>query len=213
MSPSELKPELTPELAALIEGLIERQVKERVDAALTARLGPLQAALDEISGRVAASAGAGQGVSLLVFSGELDRLLAGFIVATSAAAMGLEVSMYFTFWGLVALKKQTIYAGKSVAERLLAACTPATPGLAGLSTLNMLGAGPALLRSVMKARGVESLPGLIAAARELGVRMIACQMAMDVMGIVPAELIDGVEFAGAATYVDTAVSSRVTLFI
>ena len=202
-------PTLTPELATMIEALVE----QRVEAALDARLGPLQAALDEISARVAAGASAGQGVSLLVFSAELDRLLAAFIVATSAAAMGLEVSMYFTFWGLVALKQRTIYAGKSVAEKLLAACTPSSPAGAGISNLNLLGAGPVLLRSVMKERGVESLPGLIATARELGVRMIACQMAMDVMGVVPAELIEGVEFAGAATYVDSAVNARVTLFV
>lgn len=200
---------LTPELSQLVE----RLVAERVDAAIDARLGPVQAAIDEISARLVAGAGAGQGVSLLVFSGDLDRMLAAFIIATSAAAMGLEVSMFFTFWGLVALKKQTIYAGKSVVEKLLAACTPSSPGSAGISTLNMFGAGPMLLKSVMHAKGVESLPGLITTARELGVRMMACQMAMDVMGIVPAELVDGVEFVGAATYVDSAANARVTLFI
>lgn len=196
-----------------LEALIQRLVDERVEAALDARLGPLQAALDDIAGRLAGHDAAAGRVSLLVFHGELDRLLSGFIIATTAAAMGLKVSMYFTFWGLVALKKQTIYAGKTLSERLLAACTPETPAAAGLSTLHMLGAGPVMLRGVMKSRGVESLPGLITTARALGVRMIACQMAMEVMGITTAELIDDVEFAGAATYVAEASEARTTLLI
>jgi len=202
-------PSPSPELTALVE----RLVAERIDAALDARLGPLQAALDDISGRLAGHDAAAGRLSLLVFNGDLDRLIAGFIVATSAAAMGLAVSMYFTFWGLVALKKQTIYAGKSLPERLLAAFTPSTPAAAGTSRLHMCGAGPLMLRSIMKSRGVESLPGLIDAARGLGVRLIACQMAMEVMGITAAELIDDLEFAGAATYVGEASDARTTLVI
>lgn len=207
--PPTAAPALTPELAALVQRLVD----ERVDAALDARLGPLQAALDDIAGRLASHDAAAGRVSLLVFHGELDRLISGFIIATTAAAMGLEVSMYFTFWGLVALKKQTVYAGKTLPEKLLAACTPDTPAAAGLSKLHMLGAGPVLLRSIMKSRGVESLPGLITTARALGVRMIACQMAMEVMGITAAELIDDIEFAGAATYVAEASDARTTLLI
>lgn len=206
-------PALTPELAALVERLVDARVDSALDAALDARLGPLQAALDDIAGRLAGHDAAAGRLSLLVFHGELDRLLSGFIVATTAAAMGLKVSMYFTFWGLVALKKQTIYAGKTLSEKLLAACTPDTPAAAGLSRLQMLGAGPVLLRSVLKSRGVESLPGLITTARALGVRMIACQMAMEVMGITAAELIDDLEFAGAATYVAEASEARTTLLI
>lgn len=199
----------SPELAALIE----RMVAERVDAAVDARLGPLQAALDDITRRLSSGEAAADSASLLVFSGDLDRLLAAFIIASSAAAMGLKVTMYFTFWGLVALKKKTIFAGKSVAEKMLAAFTPATPAAAGTSKLHMLGAGPVMLKAIMKQKNVESLPGLIATARELGVRLIACQMSMDIMGVVPDELLDGVEFAGAAAYVGEASASRMTLFI
>ncbi len=202
-------PALSPEL----EDLIQRTVAERIDAALDARLGPLQAALDDLAGRLAGHDAAAGKLSLLVFNGDLDRLLAGFIVATSGAAMGLEVSMYFTFWGLVALRKQTLYAGKSLPEKLLAAVTPSSPAGAGTSRLHMLGAGSLMLRSMMKAKGVESLPGLITTARELGVRLIACQMAMEVMGIVPEELIDGLEFAGSAGYIAEASDARFTLMI
>lgn len=200
---------LPPELAALVETL----VAERVDAALDARLGPLQAALDDITGRLASGEAAADSVSLLVFSGELDRMLAAFIVANSAAAMGLKVSMYFTFWGLTAIRRRTIYAGKSAAEALLAAFTPSSPGGAGTSHLHMFGAGPVMLKSIMKRKGVETLPALITSARALGVRLIACQMAMDVMGITADELLDDIEYAGAAAYVGEAASSRTTLCI
>ena len=200
---------LTPELAALVE----RMVAERVDAAIDDRLGPLQAALDDLSRRLSAGDAAADSASLLVFSGDLDRLLAAFIIAASAAAMGLKVSMYFTFWGLVALKKKTIFAGKSISEKMLAAFTPASPWAAGTSKLHMLGAGPVMLKSIMKTKNVETLPGLIATARELGVRFIACQMSMDIMGVLSDELIDGIEFAGAAAYVGEASSARLTLFI
>lgn len=200
---------LPPELAQLVERLVD----ERVEAALDARLGPLQAALDSLTQRVQAGEAAADSASILVFHGDLDHLLAAFIIATSAAAMGLKVSMYFTFWGLVALKKRTIYAGKSLPEKMLAAFTPSAPEKAGTSKLHMLGAGPVMLKAIMKSKGVESLPGLIATARELGVRLIACQMAMDVMGIRPDELLDGIEFAGAATYVAEASGARITLFI
>lgn len=194
-----------------LEDMIQRAVAERVDAAIDARLGPLQAALDDINVRLAAHDAAAGRVSILVFNGDLDRLLAAFIVATSAAAMGLQVSMYFTFWGLVALKKRTIYAGKSLPEKMLAAMSPSSPAGAGTSRLNMFGAGSVMLRAMMTARGVESLPGLIGIARELGVRLVACQMAMEVMGITPAELIDDLEFGGGATYVAEACDARITL--
>ncbi len=200
---------LSPELSALVE----RLVAERVDTAVEARLGPLQAALDDLSRRLAAGEAAADSASLLVFSGDLDRMLAAFIIASSAAAMGLKVTMYFTFWGLVALKKKTIFAGKSLPEKMLAAFTPSSPWAAGTSKLHMLGAGPVMLKSIMKQKNVETLPGLIATARELGVRLIACQMSMDIMGIRADELLDDIEFAGAAAYVGEASSSRVTLFI
>lgn len=100
-------------LAPELEALVERLVQERVEVALDARLGALQASIDALAERLAGHDAAAGRASLLVFSGDLDRLLAGFIVATSAAAMGIQVTMYFTFWGLVALKKRTLYAGKS----------------------------------------------------------------------------------------------------
>jgi peroxiredoxin family protein len=149
----------------------------------------------------------------LVFSGDLDRLQAAFIVATGAAAMGQDVSMFFTFWGLSALKKQTVLSGKNLPEKILSTMLPSNPDKAGTSKLNMLGMGPLLLKRMMSENHVESVPSLIALARELDVRLIACQMTMGVMGITKEELIDDINYGGVATYLADATDSRLTLFI
>lgn len=151
--------------------------------------------------------------TLLVFSGEMDKLLSAFVVATGAVSMGMEVSMYFTFWGLVALRKKTLYRGKSFTDKLMSAMLPGTVGSVGTSNMNMFGMGPAFFRKVMKDKHVESLPDLIELAQELGVRMIACQMAMDVMGIKKEELIDNIDVGGVSTYLGQATNSKITLFI
>lgn len=199
----ELSPALERRLAAMVEAEVARRV-----APIEAQLADARARLAEAERRAPSDR-----ASILVFSGDLDHLLSAFIIATSAAAMGLQASMYFTFWGLVALKKTTIFAGKSVPERLLALMLPGGPADVGPSRFAMLGGGRVMFERLMRTRNVESLPGLIAVARELGVKMIACQMAMDVMGVRREELLDGIEFGGAITYMSEAMDSRVTLFI
>lgn len=199
----ELSPALERRLAAMVEAEVARRV-----APIEAQLADARARLAEVERRAPSDR-----ASILVFSGDLDHLLSAFIIATSAAAMGLQASMYFTFWGLVALKKTTIFAGKSVPERLLALMLPGGPADVGPSRFAMLGGGRVMFERLMRTRNVESLPGLIAVARELGVKLIACQMAMDVMGVRREELLDGIEFGGAITYMSEAMDSRVTLFI
>lgn len=191
--------------------LIERLVEERV----AARLGGLTTQVEEALGRLRGleAAVVPEQASILVFSGELDRLMSAFIIANGAVAMGLQVSMYFTFWGLVALKKCTSFAGKTVEEKLLTAMLPGGPAGVGTSKLQMLGMGPVMFKRMMAQHNVETLPGLITLAREQGVKLVACQMAMGVMGIREDELIDGVEFGGVATYLGDAIPSKVTLFI
>jgi peroxiredoxin family protein len=191
--------------------LIERVVDERVSG----RLAELDARLDDVVARlnVAAPPGTRDRASILVFSGDFDHLLSAFIVAVGAVSMGVEVSMYFTFWGLAALKRKTIFAGKKIEERLLSLILPGGPDGVGTSRLNMFGLGPALFKRMMADKHVETLPGLIAVARELGVKLTACKMTMDVMGIRDDELIEGVEYGGAATYVAEAIESKITLFI
>jgi peroxiredoxin family protein len=152
-------------------------------------------------------------VTMVVFSGELDRVLAAFVIATGAAALGMEVSMFFTFWGLSTLKRRSELKGKNIFEKLLALMTPSGTKEMPLSQLNFFGVGAKLLRFMMNQKDVATLEELIEMAREMGVRMIACQMSMDVMGIRKEELIDGIEVGGAATYLGDAVKSKVTLFI
>ena len=151
--------------------------------------------------------------TLVVFSGDMDRLMAAFIIATGAVSMGMEVSMYFTFWGLTAVKKATVYRGKMTLEKLMSVIMPKGPGGAGTSSLNMLGLGPVFFKHMMKMKNVASLEDLISLAREMGVRMIGCQMSMDVMGIRQDELLDNLDYGGVATYLCDARESRVTLFI
>jgi peroxiredoxin family protein len=151
--------------------------------------------------------------SIIVFSGDLDKVLPAFIIATGAAAMGMHVSLFFTFWGLNALKKRRDLSGKGFLEKLFALMTPVgTEGL-GVSKMNFFGIGAKLLRTLMKRKQVASLEELAQMAREMGVRIIACQMSMDVLGITKDELWDGIEVGGVATFLADATKSRVTLFI
>jgi len=152
-------------------------------------------------------------VSIIVFSGDLDKVLPAFIIATGAAAMGMQVSLFFTFWGLNALKKRRDLSGKGFLEKLFALMTPVgTEGL-GVSKMNFFGIGAKLLRTLMKRKQVASLEELAQMAREMGVKIIACQMSMDVLGITKDELWDGIEVGGVAAFLADATKSKVTLFI
>jgi peroxiredoxin family protein len=204
-TPSEMAKELLWEKR--LEELVERKVAERFDR--------LQASMDQALGqlRVAPAAGLADRATIVVFSGDMDRLMAAFVIATGAVAMAMEVSMYFTFWGLTALKKTTRFAGKSIPEKLIAAMLPSGPSQVGTSRLNMLGLGPVFFKMMMQKNHVETLPDLIALARELGVRLIACQMSMGVMGITKEELLDGLDYGGVGTYLGDACDSKITLFI
>ncbi len=218
-----IDPALRREIEALIEARVAAEVEARVDAAveaqvkaqLGARVSELEGLISDAQARLQAVEAKGglEQVSILVFSGDMDRLISAFIIATGAIAMGCEVSMYFTFWGLTGLKKKTVYANKSLPERMLAAMLPGGASSVGTSRMNMLGMGPALFRSLMRKHNVESLPDLIGLARELGVKMVACQMAMGVMGIRREELIDDLDYGGVVTYLGDAIDSKVTLFI
>jgi peroxiredoxin family protein len=152
-------------------------------------------------------------VALVVFSGDLDRVLAAFVIATGAAAMGQQVSMFFTFWGLSVLKKSTALQGKSFFQKAMAVMSPGSSESLPVSKMNYFGVGAKMLRTMMKQRNVTSLEGMMALARELGVRMIACEMSRDVMGIKPSELQDGLECGGVATFLADSLKSRTSLFI
>lgn len=153
--------------------------------------------------------------AIIVFSGDLDKLLASLVLATGAATAGLETSMFFTFWGLSALKKKDAgtLSGKSLKEKMFAMMTPSSTEAMGVSKLNFFGMGSAMLRTMMKEKNVTSVEEMMALARELGVKMIACTMSMDVMGIERQELADDVELGGVAAFMAEAAHARVSLFL
>jgi peroxiredoxin family protein len=152
-------------------------------------------------------------VTLVVFSGDLDRVLAAFVIAIGAAALGQQVSMFFTFWGLGVLKKDKQLAGKTVLQKMMAVMSPGSSQNLPVSKMNYFGVGAKMLRSMMKERNVSSLEEMIALAREMGVRMIACEMSRDAMGIKEAELVGGLECGGVAAFLGDSLRSRTSLFI
>jgi len=153
--------------------------------------------------------------TIIVFSGDFDKVMAAFIIANGAAAMDDEVTMFFTFWGLNALRKDTHVrtSGKTLLQKMFGAMMPRGPKKLGLSNLNFAGVGPKLMMRVMRQQNVMPLDELIATAREQGVKFIACTMSMDVMGLRKEELLDGIEYAGVASYLGDADEANVNLFI
>lgn len=196
----------------------ERQGKENI---VTIQKGSVAADSDfsESSPSVSAascfSAGQGnQGKTIIVFDGDLDKVLASFIIANGAAAMGRPVTMFFTFWGLNALRKpRKVRVKKPFVEKMFGFMMPRGTTKLKLSKMNMLGMGTKMMKKVMKSKNVSSLEELIEQALANGVKLVACTMSMDVMGITPEELIDGVELAGVASYLGDAEQSNVNLFV
>ncbi|MGI6256801.1 MAG: FAD-dependent oxidoreductase [Anaerovoracaceae bacterium] len=155
-----------------------------------------------------------QGKSMIVFDGDMDKVLASFIIANGAAAMGRPVTMFFTFWGLNAIRKpENLRIKKPFVEKMFEKMMPRGAGKLKLSNMNMAGMGSKMMKGVMKKKNVASLEELIQQAMDSGVRLVACTMSMDVMGITKEELIDGVELAGVASYLADAEMSNVNLFI
>lgn len=154
------------------------------------------------------------GKTFVVFSGDLDKALASFIMANGAAAMGRRVTLFFTFWGLNILRKnERVKVKKGLIGKMFGMMMPRGSKKLGLSKMNMGGAGAKMIRAVMKANGISSLEELIQNAVNHGVRLVACQMSMDIMGIKKEELIDGVELGGVATMLGSAEKSDLTYFI
>ncbi|WP_304943882.1 DsrE/DsrF/DrsH-like family protein, partial [Vallitalea guaymasensis] len=152
--------------------------------------------------------------TMVVFSGELDKALASFIIANGAASMGKEVSMFFTFWGLNILRKeQKVKVKKSVIEKMFGFMMPKGTKKLKLSKMNMAGMGSAMMKKVMRDKNVNSLEDLIKSAMDNGVKIVACTMSMDVMGIKKEELIDGIELGGVASYLGDTDDANHNLFI
>ena len=159
-------------------------------------------------------AGGRKGKTFILFSDDLDKALATFVLANGAAATGEKVTIFFTFWGLNAIKKERKPAvQKDFFGKMFGLMLPSDSRKLKLSKLNMLGIGAKMMRHLMKQKGVDSLESLRRQALDNGVEFIACQMSMDVMGVKREELLDEVSIGGVATYMNRADEANVNLFI
>ncbi len=155
-------------------------------------------------------------ITIAVFNGELDKVLTAFVVATGAAAMGMEVVMYFTLWAIpVLLDKNKVAHDKEATQGRLGANLPKGAGAVELSKMNPGGINTSELKSLMKRKKIPSLEEMISVAEELGIRIYIAAKSMEMLGFERHEFIDykGLEFAGVATFVQEAQKSKVQLFI
>jgi len=141
-------------------------------------------------------------------------VLASLIIANGAAAMGRKVTMFFTFWGLNALRKpEGARVKKGLIDRMFGAMMPKGVGRMKLSKMHMLGMGTSMMKHVMRKKNVFSVGEMLQKARAAGVRLVACTMSMDVMGIQREELLDGIEYAGVGSYLGDAEEADLNLFV
>ena len=153
-------------------------------------------------------------LTIVVFSGEMDKGLAAFNIALGALAMGMKVEMFFTFWGLSLIRKKAKRPSpKSIKEAMLGQVLPTDDNNLPMSRENMLGLGAAMMKSIMKDKNVPSLDFMIHLARYNGAKFIACKMSMDIMNIGQEQLMDGIEIGGVATMLEYARKSNVNFFI
>jgi peroxiredoxin family protein len=156
------------------------------------------------------------GLSMVVFSGDLDKVLAAMIIANGAAAMDLPVNIFFTFWGLNVLRKEGpvhVEGKKTMTEGMFGRMMPRGPDHLQLSKMKMGGLGTRMIKKEMAKKHVLSLHELMRSAQEQGVRFTACTMSMDLMGIHKEELIPGISYGNVGSFIDAADRSRMTLFI
>jgi peroxiredoxin family protein len=152
--------------------------------------------------------------TIVLFSGDMDKAIAAFIIANGAAAYDHEVTIFCTFWGLNALRKdEPMQLKKGFLEKMFGKMMPRGANRMGLSKMNFGGIGPKMIKHVMKKHNALSLPQLIELAQEQGVKLVACTMTMDLLGLQKEELLDGIEYAGVAAYLGDAADAKVNLFI
>jgi peroxiredoxin family protein len=181
---------------------------------LAAQLAGLQARVAQLEAKLEDQAVSDR-LTLCVFSGDLDHLIAAFIMALGATAYDMQVDMFFTFWGITALRDARRKAKKDLVGRMFGRMLPAGSRALPLSRMNMAGAGVKMIRHLMRSKGVHSLEDMIREAGGFGVRVHVCEMSMDLMGIKREELIDypDLDVCGVGTFIALAKDSRQTLFM
>lgn len=177
----------------------------------------VQKKLEELEKQIKAiQPGQSNKLSMVVFSGDLDKVLAALIIATGAAAMGMKVVIFWTFWGTAALRDpKKNPAGKTLIGKMFGWMLPKGAGKLSLSKMNMAGMGTAMMKGIMKKKNTASAEQLIAIAGQIGVQMNVCEMSMDLMGMKREEMIDypNLKYCGVATFLADARDSKVQLFI
>ena len=191
--------------------LVDVSLENMVTKAVIQKNGPCQPISCMTSGQEPANKS--NGATMVVFSGDLDKAIASFIIATGAASMGKEVTMFFTFWGLNILRRSDANVDKKGMEKMFGMMMPKGIDELKISKMNMGGLGTKMIKGVMDKKNVDSLELLMTRAQEMGVKFVACSMSMDIMGIREEELIDGVEIAGVASYLAHAEEGNLNLFI
>ncbi|MGF9889276.1 DsrE/DsrF/DrsH-like family protein [Priestia megaterium] len=152
--------------------------------------------------------------TIVLFSGDYDKAMAAYIIANGAAAYDHEVTIFHTFWGLNALRKEEMVpVKKGFLEKMFGKMMPRGADKMGLSKMNFAGMGPKMIKSVMKKHNALTLPQLIEMAQEQDVKLVACTMTMDLLGLQEKELLDNIEYAGVAAYLADAEDGNVNLFI
>ncbi|HAM53084.1 MAG TPA: pyridine nucleotide-disulfide oxidoreductase [Nitrospiraceae bacterium] len=177
--------------------------------------GIVKAVIEKGTGRSSPALSAGNDKTLVVFSDTLDRAIASFVIANGALAMGRKVSMFFTFWGLNILRKDSRINGikRNLLELMFGKLMPRGSKNLSLSKMNMAGMGARMIRGIMKTKNVPSLEDMIKMAMNSGATIIACQMSMDLMGIRREELIDGIQIGGVASFLAASEKADTALFI
>ncbi|MDQ0270439.1 DsrE/DsrF/DrsH-like family protein [Cytobacillus purgationiresistens] len=152
--------------------------------------------------------------TIILFSGDYDKAMAAYIIANGAAAYDHEVTIFHTFWGLNALRKdEQVTVKKGFMEKMFAKMMPRGADKMGLSNMNFAGFGPKMIKGVMKKHNAVPLPDLIEMAQDQDIKLVACTMTMDLLGLHQEELLDGIEYAGVAAYLADAEDGKVNLFI
>jgi peroxiredoxin family protein len=170
--------------------------------------------LKELEDRVSKLEDKNNNLTFVLMSGDFDLAFGAFIIANGALAMGKEVTMFVTFWGLDVIKKPSFStAGRGFLEKMILWMRPKGPNKLPTSKMNFAGIGPRLFRYIMRKKNVEQLHSLIEMAQEFGIKIIGCQMSMDVMGLKQEDLLDGVEIGGVATMLNSSYKSNTTLFV
>lgn len=152
--------------------------------------------------------------TIVLFSGDYDKAMAAYIIANGAAAYDHEVTIFHTFWGINALRKQEpVAVKKGFLEKMFAKMMPQGAEKLGLSKMQMLGMGPKMIKHVMNKHNALTLTQLIEMAQEQDIKLVTCTMTMDLLGLEKEELLDGIEYAGVAAYLADAEEGNVNLFI